>query len=422
MGLLSWLLGGRRGKKAAPAPSKQATVEKTTLFREKLESHQRNPVWDDSPQSLIVKRETLKPGKELEENKKLREFVENSNLVKFLLKSEEIRRREIEEERKENANPLRKEDRKLWKKLPPVPDPLGGPPLVRKAIKTKGDGRDKFLEFFQQFQLGLWGYRQRPYPPEKPFDPQQALGYKWLDKRYFDFNMKAGGWYYKDRLGRSRGPMELIQMKTAWAAGIIDKNTFIWGDDLDEWAPIGMVYGLERAVVTPDVRLAALGTKFFHRISRGLNPAPPRKGHEIKSYKALQAAALARREKELNIMRNAGGVMPGERVPTHVLGMWAGGSQLTNWLDYNSKRMPDKFIPYNTRKLLSEAIPGLRPWEILDVESLWQFVTFQDDFYRAPLGALTGPHDYELTYYENERYQYQEAISTLRDVVGKTSS
>lgn len=62
--------------------------------------------------------------------------------------------------------------------------------------------------------------------------------------------MKTGGWFYKDRLGRTRGPCELIQLKTAWGAGIIDKHTFIWGEDMDEWAPIGMVYGLEPAIAT----------------------------------------------------------------------------------------------------------------------------------------------------------------------------
>lgn len=62
--------------------------------------------------------------------------------------------------------------------------------------------------------------------------------------------MRSGGWYYKDRLGRTRGPLELITLKTAWGAGIIDKDTFIWGQDMDEWAPIGMVYGLERAIAT----------------------------------------------------------------------------------------------------------------------------------------------------------------------------
>lgn len=44
----------------------------------------------------------------------------------------------------------------------------------------------------------------------------------------------------------------IVNLKTAWAAGIIDKNTFVWGEDMDEFAPIGMVYGLERAVATPD--------------------------------------------------------------------------------------------------------------------------------------------------------------------------
>ena len=62
--------------------------------------------------------------------------------------------------------------------------------------------------------------------------------------------MRSSGWYYKDRLGRTRGPLELITLKTAWGAGIIDKNTFIWGEDMDEWAPIHMVYGLERAIAT----------------------------------------------------------------------------------------------------------------------------------------------------------------------------
>lgn len=62
--------------------------------------------------------------------------------------------------------------------------------------------------------------------------------------------MRSGGWYYKDRLGRTRGPSELIQLKTAWGAGIIDKHTFIWGEDMEEWAPIGMVYGMERAIAT----------------------------------------------------------------------------------------------------------------------------------------------------------------------------
>lgn len=70
--------------------------------------------------------------------------------------------------------------------------------------------------------------------------------------------MRSGGWYYKDRLGRTRGPLELITLKTAWGAGIIDKNTFIWGEDMDEWAPIHMVYGMERAIATWEGLLSSI--------------------------------------------------------------------------------------------------------------------------------------------------------------------
>lgn len=44
--------------------------------------------------------------------------------------------------------------------------------------------------------------------------------------------------------------MELIQLKTAWGGGIIDKDTFLWMEDMDEWAPIHMIYGMERAIAT----------------------------------------------------------------------------------------------------------------------------------------------------------------------------
>lgn len=72
--------------------------------------------------------------------------------------------------------------------------------------------------------------------------------------------MRSGGWWYKDRLGRSRGPSELITLKTAWASGVIDTHTFIWGEDMDEWAPIGMVYGMEKAIATWEGLLILLST------------------------------------------------------------------------------------------------------------------------------------------------------------------
>ena len=68
-----------------------------------------------------------------------------------------------------------------------VPDPSGKGFLVRRGLA--GD-REKaaatFLDFFRNFHFGLWGYQQRPCPDQKPFDVQQVLGAKFLEKRYFD--------------------------------------------------------------------------------------------------------------------------------------------------------------------------------------------------------------------------------------------
>lgn len=69
-----------------------------------------------------------------------------------------------------------------------VPNVIGldGRPMPRKAIKTKKESDDKFWDFARQFFFGLWGFRQRPYPPGRPIDAAQAIGYKRLEKRYHD--------------------------------------------------------------------------------------------------------------------------------------------------------------------------------------------------------------------------------------------
>lgn len=63
---------------------------------------------------------------------------------------------------------------------------LDGRPMPRKSIKTKKESDDKFWDFAKQFFFGLWGFRQRPYPPGRPIDAAQAIGYKRLERRYYD--------------------------------------------------------------------------------------------------------------------------------------------------------------------------------------------------------------------------------------------
>eukprot|EP00245_Coleochaete_scutata_P001264 TRINITY_DN11537_c0_g1_i1.p1 TRINITY_DN11537_c0_g1~~TRINITY_DN11537_c0_g1_i1.p1 ORF type:complete len:448 (+),score=128.63 TRINITY_DN11537_c0_g1_i1:115-1458(+) len=368
------------------------------------------------PKSFYKEAETKE---EKERSNRLREKLKKGNpFINFLLKAEE----KIEEERQDYINkhriPTRKEDAALWKKIPNVPGLYGGPPIPRKTMNNKEEVQEKFFDFFRQFQFGLWGYRQKPYPAVKPFDIQQVLGHKWLDWRYYDFANRAGNWYYKDRLGRTRGPCELLNLKTAWGTGIIDQNTFIWGDDMDEWAPIGMVYGLERAIATPDVKMAAMGTSVVHNLGRGQSPFAPLKGLEKKSYKQLQKEAVEKRDLENGILDRNDGVWPGEKIPTHALGMWAGGSELTLLLNAGEDGvLPNKFITYEMRKRLAKEIPGLRPWEVQDVDQVLDFVTYGDDWWREPMGNYTMRHEYEEDMQNDLDEKLSHARQHLREVL-----
>ncbi|KAK9124605.1 hypothetical protein Sjap_014207 [Stephania japonica] len=329
---------------------------------------------------------------EMRENAEWWEEFRKSPVVKFLRRAELIADKINEMELKENEFPYRKEDRELWKALPHVPG-LDGRPMPRKAIKTQEESDDKFWDFARQFFFGLWGFRQRPYPPGRPIDVAQAIGYKRLEKRYYDFIMRSGGWYYKDRLGRTRGPLELITLKSAWGAGIIDKHTFIWGEDMDEWVPIHMVYGLEKAIATWEVRLGAAATAFLNKLQKGIPPWVPLKGHENKTYKQFQEEAIESKRRDLAVLKANNGIWPGVRTPSHALFLWASGSELTEMLEGERvNHMPNKYIPKDIRVQIAKAIPGLRPWEVLSVEQAMDRITYGGKWFREPLGSYTtGP-------------------------------
>ncbi|CAN6469736.1 unnamed protein product [Victoria cruziana] len=381
----------RREKKRPASKGKYSEMLDQYFWEcENLPDYRNTPevdaILDDHP--FIEKKENPTP-EEIEENKKWWDEFMSNPVVQFWKRAGEIDDTINEMELKENAVPYRREDRKLWRSLPYVTGP-DGRPMPRKAIKTKKQSDDKFWDFARQFFFGLWGFRQRPYPPSRPIDVAQAIGYKRLERRYYDFIMRSGGWYYKDRLGRTRGPLELITLKTAWAGGIIDTNTFVWGEDMDEWAPIGMVYGLEPAIATWEVRLGAAATAFLCKLQKGMHPWIPLKVHEKKTYKQLQEEAIESKRRDLAVLQANGGVWPGVRIPSHALFLWASGSELTPTLE--ADHMPNKFIPKDLRKRLADLIPGLRPWEVLSIEQAMDQITYDGEWYREPLGAYsTGP-------------------------------
>merc|ERR1711870_17430 len=68
-------------------------------------------------------------------------------------------------------------------------------------------------------------------------------------------------WYYRDRLLVTRGPCTLPVLREAWAKGIIDDKTLIWGNGLIDWIPIRNITFLSIAIRTPEVQLTTLMNK-----------------------------------------------------------------------------------------------------------------------------------------------------------------
>lgn len=423
MGLLSWLWWK---KDDGPRKIPLTEAERETL-QKKVELYElENKLLPDYRYSKKVEKDLQEhpffdnkdnpTPDELEENRKLWEKIEKSEFMKFLAKSDEVAEEDLQREFKMNKYPYRREDDKLWQSLPHVPGPNNGRPIPRKAISDYHEADDKFWDFFKQYHFGLWGYQQRPYPAGRPIDVAQSIGYSNLDTRYYDFSMKSGGWYYKDRLGRTRGPMELITMKTAWAAGIIDTHTFVWGDDMDEWAPIGMIYGLEKAVNTIDVKLAAAGTAFIHKLAKGIPPWMPLKGRQKKTYQQLQKEGIESKEREKAVMRQHGGVWPGQMIPSHALFLWASGTELTPLIEADT--MPNKFIPYELRKDLAKVVPGLRPWEVISLEQAMDLITYNMRWYREPLTSFTTRAEYIREYNQEMKTLYEYANAACRQFYG----
>ena len=51
-------------------------------------------------------------------------------------------------------------------------------------------------------------------------------------------------WWYKDRAGLSRGPLQLTTLRACWVQGVVDEATLVWGQGLEAWYPVRNVVGL----------------------------------------------------------------------------------------------------------------------------------------------------------------------------------
>jgi len=51
-------------------------------------------------------------------------------------------------------------------------------------------------------------------------------------------------WWYKDRAGLPRGPLQITGLRACYAQGVVDDQTLVWGQGLTGWYPIRNVIGL----------------------------------------------------------------------------------------------------------------------------------------------------------------------------------
>ncbi|TQD94293.1 hypothetical protein C1H46_020107 [Malus baccata] len=215
---------------------------------------------------------------EVRENERFWKEFRESPVVKFLAQAEKIAGMVNELELKENDRPYRDEDKKLWQAVPRVIGP-DGRPMPRKAIKT---GRSRLTSYGILQGSSFLDFGGSASGPTRRAGLLTLLRLSGISGSKSSIMiviiMRNGGFYYEGRLGRTRAPLELITLKTAWGAGIIDKDTFIWGEDMDEWAPIHMVYGLEPLLL------------------------PLGKGHEKKTYKQLQEEAVESKRRDLAVL------------------------------------------------------------------------------------------------------------------------
>jgi hypothetical protein len=71
------------------------------------------------------------------------------------------------------------------------------------------------------------------------------------------------------------------------------------------------------------------------------------------------------------------------------------------------------------RKKLAKEIPGLRPWEVLEVEQVMDLVTYTKEWYREDIGEFTTRADYEREWFESFQEKWDEITEDIETVFGR---
>lgn len=119
------------------------------------------------------------------------------------------------------------------------------------------------LDFSKGFPKPDAGLEDREHWRFKPWSAKYELPwYKTItakDRESYVFrdqwarrHMRRNMWYYKDRMGVSRGPASVHTLRSCWRNGFIDQDTLIWGSGLMDFLPVKNVRTLVAQIRTPE--------------------------------------------------------------------------------------------------------------------------------------------------------------------------
>ncbi|GBG70649.1 hypothetical protein CBR_g7951 [Chara braunii] len=284
-----------------------------------------------------------------------------------------------------------------WANWPRRPGP-DGKPLPRR-VYTKAERALQAIEYMQDFPRFLFGFPNLLDKTKRPYDVQQFYGVRELEQENADFFRRTNEYFYKDRIGVSRGPAHVMHLRTAWALGLIDKNTFVWTHDMDEWAPIGMVIGLEKVIAPWDVKALAWCTRLGHEVGFW-NPkrAEERREnrrrfkpdlHNLPDPRTASSLAFLMKEEE------ASREPPQDAL--HSYQLWTRGAgglpgkYRQNQLD--TSRPFGQHLPLYLRKKIQKAVPEATLKDFAALDHVYEWENFDEEKYcREPIGeGKNGP-------------------------------
>ncbi len=112
-------------------------------------------------------------------------------------------------------------------------------------------GRDPLVWFMLGMLLGLFGLLLLfLLPPVADEMPTEEAEYALLDQKHegvpsvqsHDYLIKE--WYYYDTAQQRQGPVRVETLKSLWSDGMLNEETFIWCEGMDNWKSIDQVQNL----------------------------------------------------------------------------------------------------------------------------------------------------------------------------------